>query len=402
MYNAGPFRGRRFHFPPCSGLNPILSKPGFDMTTSSFAPRRLRRVFSGLTTAAALVLAAPLGATETCIGPFGLGMPQGDACRPFEGNRAKIRIDALAQTLTDTTVSRLRIVSDDAPDSTFDLSSLAGNESIRHLDIFRKGPVDLTPILAMKGLKSLSLSSDAALALAQLAPAPIGIEALRIYIPREPLDVSPLAGWHGLRILDTYTAGLSGTQALSNLTALERMHIKQGAQSDFSALAGLTALRDLSIEGVLGRAALDDIGFVTDLVRLEKVDFSGNQISDITALAAKPVLRIVTLSENRRLADISALASAKALSVLQLRQTDVSDLSPLAGLSELRILWLGRAPVSDIAPLRGLPHLGGVELSNTGVTDVSALGGAPIKHLDLRGTAVTDTSMIAAGAKIKK
>ena len=75
---------------------------------------------------------------------------------------SKIKAVDLAETLRDTSINKLRIVSDDMPDEPFDLSPLAGADHILHLSIYREGKVDLTPILWMKGLRELHLSIDAA------------------------------------------------------------------------------------------------------------------------------------------------------------------------------------------------------------------------------------------------
>ena len=368
-------------------------------------------VASRLTLALALALGLltgpALSQTQiTCVGFFGIGAYQGTECKPFPGRKAKISIGQLADTVADTRITEIRLISDDKPDQAFDLSPLAGASHIRTLDIYREGEIDPAPVLAMQGLKSLSLSIDAARALPQLArngaTGPAGLAGLRLYIPRDTVDLAPLSGWSGLRLLDIDAATVTGTDALATLTVLLSVDIDIKTPADFTPLGAATGLRDLTLRGVLGGQAVSDIAFLARLTDLHALTLDTNSVTDLAPLSGLTGLRTLVLSRNAALTDLAPIAGLTDLRNLQLRGTGVSDLSPLRDMSKLTILWLDRTPVSDISVLAGMPEMFGLELSRTKVNDLSPLEGlAGLKHLSVRGAPVTDFSPVPAWTRIK-
>lgn len=341
-------------------------------------------------------LAQAVPEDKLCMTPVGTGIQIGDRCESLPGERREIKPAQLPLHVADTsTLLRLRVVSDDTPDEPYDLSSLAGNDTVTELDLFREGPIDLTPLAQAKSLRALSLSIDAAKALSQLAdtpPAPV--RDLRLYAPGEVLDLSSLASWTGLHVLTIDAKGVTGQQALANLPDLHQVQFTLSEETDLSVLANASKLRVLYVRGTLGDKLFSDLSFLSGLTELEILSLQTNAISDITPLAGLTRLRLLDLSGNSGLSDISVLRNMPDLSNLQLRKTRITDLSPLHGLRNLQILWLDKSPVSDISVLASTPALWGLELSRTKVTDLSPLKGLPIKHLDLFGTQVTDISVL--------
>lgn len=365
------------------------------------------RFAAPLFAAALLLPLSPAQAAETCLSYFGIGEMQEEKCEPFAGEKATIKIDQLANFVADTSFTRLKIVSDDRPDEPFDLSPLAGVSHIRTLEIYREGEVDLTPINAMQGLKSLGLSIDAARALPQLAAGdatgPDGLAGLRLYGPRDTFDLAPLAGWGALRLLSINGSAVTGTPALGTLTGLSEVNIDIKQPADFTPLAAATGLRRLVLRGVLGGQAVSDIGFLAKLTELRSLTLVSNRITDLTPLRGLTGLRTLILSKNTALTDLSPLSGLTELRNLQLRHTAVSDLGPLRNMSALRILWLDKAPVSDISVVANMPEMFGLEISRTQVSDVTPLAGLKnLEHLSTRGAPVSDFAPVPAGVKIKK
>lgn len=340
-------------------------------------------------------------AEELCVDYFGVGLVAGEECTPFRGPSRKIRPSELTDALTQDLV-KLNIVSDDTPEEDFDLAPLSNNTSLRILKLYREGEIDLTPLHSMKGLRSLDLAIDAALALGQLDPAPEGLAELRLYAPKRTLDLSVLSEMPNLRKLYVKADTVTGLDSLSSLHKLERATFELTEETDFSVLSTLTQLRWLEISGSLGRSVLSDVKFVAPLVSLTNLDLSGNDIENIAPLENLSDLVTLKLTGNKNLTDISALSDLVNMSNLQLRQTQVSDLTALTNMNKLGILWLDRTPVADLSPLSELPNLWGLELSRTKVTDINALRNLPLKHLSLRGTGVTDFSAVPPGTKLKK
>ena len=88
-----------------------------------------------------------------------------------------------------------------------------------------------------------------------------------------------------------------------------------------------------------------DLGGIEQLTRLEALDLSHNEITDISPLAGPPRLRFLDLESNR-IEDVSPLSSLKRLQVLLLADNAVEDVSALAGLDSLQSLGLTGNPLS--------------------------------------------------------
>ncbi|SFU16241.1 internalin A [Pseudovibrio denitrificans] len=347
------------------------------------------------------VSAQHIGEETLCVDYFGVGTIIDDSCRPFPGPNRKVGPSELSSALAEK-ITKLKIVSDDTPEEPYNLSPLASVSSIRSLDLYREGDVDLTPIQNMKGLRSLSLAIDAAAAFDQLTIGPEGLAELSLYAPRLEIDLSSLAHLPNLRVLYVKANSIKGQESLGGLKHLERATFELAEETDFSSLTALTQLKWLEISGSFNGAVLSGAGFLASLSELTNLDLSDNEIRDLTPLAGLKNLKVLTLTGNLTLSDISPLSGLTGLRQLHLRKTQVSDLSALRNMNELGILWLSRTPVVDLSPLAELPKLWGLELKRTEVTDITPLRKLSLKHLDLRGTGVTDFSFVPSGTKLKK
>ena len=110
------------------------------------------------------------------------------------------------------------------------------------------------------------------------------------------------------------TASLSETESLSDLSPLE----------------GLTSLTDLVITGYYH---LTDISPLADLVNLEYLKLSWNNISDLTVLSGLSNLTYLEL-DNNNISDVSALEDMTNLSELNLVGNPILDTSPLYPLTQ--------------------------------------------------------------------
>ncbi|MCW5981554.1 MAG: hypothetical protein KIT09_25945 [Bryobacteraceae bacterium] len=99
---------------------------------------------------------------------------------------------------------------------------------------------------------------------------------------------------------------------------------------------------------------------------------------------------------NRRLADLSPLASLANLQSLDISETQVADLAPLAGLFRLRSLDVSQTQVAELAPLAGLSRLQSLDVSATEADDLGALAGLfNLRTLAVFGTQVGDLAPLA-------
>lgn len=128
------------------------------------------------------------------------------------------------------------------------------------------------------------------------------------------------------------------------------------------------------------RAALADLGFVSSLPYLKRLDLSGTGVRDLSPLANVTTLEALTLSRTEA-EDLSPLTHLPHLAELVVDRSRVRDLSPIAGSVALRRLDIGSLPIVDLAVLG--------DLANLGVLDIGE--GAALRRLDLSGFPVLET-----------
>ena len=149
-------------------------------------------------------------------------------------------------------------------------------------------------------------------------------------------DLSPLAALPELEAL-TLSAGHYGSRL---------------GRDGLAPLAGLTRLRELTVEGAGRLADLEPLRGKP----LESLKVAGCGVRDLSPLSG---MRLTTLhigGGNPPVADLSPLRGMDSLRELNIAQTAVRDLSPLRGMA-LERLWV---PVSDAAGaevVRSLPNL---------------------------------------------
>ena len=144
--------------------------------------------------------------------------------------------------------------------------------------------------------------------------------------------------------------------------------------------------------------SLEDLAMFRNLRRL-RLGFQ--RISDISPLAALPVLELVDLNHNP-LSDITALAQVKALQSLALFDTTVTDLSVLAACPRLEFLDIGKTPISALSAFNGLAglrelHMGGLSLQTLqGITAFPLL-----ERVYLPGVRVADLTPLLELSNLK-
>ena len=116
--------------------------------------------------------------------------------------------------------------------------------------------------------------------------------------------------------------------ALSNLTRLTSLNMKNNSVSDVSALGGLTNLKALR----LLNNQISDISAIRNLTNLRHLNLNNNQVSDISALAGLTNLKDLKLYENN-ISDISALRNLTNLTILNISHNPINDYSPIENLN---------------------------------------------------------------------
>ncbi len=92
--------------------------------------------------------------------------------------------------------------------------------------------------------------------------------------------------------------------------------------------------------------------------RLKALDLGHNRLTDLSFLTGLTELRVLILSPNYSLADLTPIAALPHLEYLELFSTKATDVSALAGLTELRDLNLSCSKkLKNLSPLYALPAL---------------------------------------------
>jgi internalin A len=232
------------------------------------------------------------------------------------------------------------------------------------------GPLDLSPLTALRGL--LRLKVDASLtSLAPLASLPI--ESLFLNTTVSIGDPAPLGSLHSLRELTVFA--LPSLDTIAPLTGLQRLTV---GGRNLSSLKGLASLKQLRFLEVLSSAATDvapvaaltelrslrldhtKITALPDLSALKNLSNLALRSDDLTDLAHLPKgLQTLVLTSNKRLKDLAPLASLTNLGSLDISDTAVTSLAPLASLKKLRSLQVSKdLPASEVDTLKkALPDL---------------------------------------------
>ncbi len=161
---------------------------------------------------------------------------------------------------------------------------------------------------------------------------------------------------------------------------------------DFAKLTALYSL-DLSENDLSSPAA-----FAALADTLEKLNLSGNRISDLSAFSAFGELTELQVSDNG-VQTLSPLASCTALTTLAADGNQISDLSPLAACTRLRTLSVNGNRLTSLAGLERCLDLASLEAGSNQLTALSGLENATVlRHVFLNDNKITDLSLLAKSA----
>jgi Leucine-rich repeat (LRR) protein len=143
---------------------------------------------------------------------------------------------------------------------------------------------------------------------------------------------------------------ISDISILARFQTLEILDLGNNHLEDISPLSGLTALRVLNLQG--NRLTEDAGEALRNLGRLEHLNLRENDLRDIEALDSLVQLKYLNLHSNER----------------------IESIQPIASLTELRTLILRGVPIGeDAGVLRELPKLERLNLRDTGLVDLTIL-----------------------------
>jgi formylglycine-generating enzyme required for sulfatase activity/serine/threonine protein kinase len=265
------------------------------------------------------------------------------------------------------------------------------NDVVTGLHVQSDDVIDLAPLRALKGLKSLTCygwTQDNRLA--DLSP----LRGLRLTEFRlgwsRVTDLTPIHDMP-LTTLECNSGELTdltpihamhlkwfkcGAAKLSDLTPLRELHL-QYLDCSSSKVADLAPLRGMALKHlVIAKTGVSDLEPLRKMP-LERFEMAETSVCDLSPLRDTPLVYLD--AGHTRVSDVSALRGMK-LDTLAINGTEVKDLAPLKDMVSLTFVECGTTKVADLSPLQGL-RLQKLLCAGTAVTDLSALRNMPLTHL---------------------
>lgn len=165
-------------------------------------------------------------------------------------------------------------------------------------------------------------------------------------------------------------------------------------------LEGLQYLKNLEvlIAGAYSRgsySSINDLTPLSGLTKLYHLDLSGNNITDISALASLTNMQELSLYNNFNLTNIESVSNMKKLTYLNLCSVDVKDLSPIRNLTKMRSLHLINIQVNNLDDLVNMNSLQDLMVFEMPLTDMSGIEGKQfLRSINMAGTNMTDYSVL--------
>ena len=167
-------------------------------------------------------------------------------------------------------------------------------------------------------------------------------------------------------------------------------------QRGIKSLKGLEYATGLKILNISTNYKIKDISPLSKLTKLEVLYISSNGVSNI-----KPLEKLTQLTElnifRNRISNIKPLAKLTNLKKLSIGCNPISDLTPLKNLKNLKSLSLVEIEdLRDITPIAGLTQLTNLNLDNIHIDDLAPL--AELKNLtklNLNDNYITDISALS-------
>ena len=163
-------------------------------------------------------------------------------------------------------------------------------------------------------------------------------------------------------------------------------------ETELAKLAQVTAL-DLASKNI---GNLSDLSLLAPyLTSLSVLYLRDNNISNLTPLAELTSLSTLSLWSNN-ISDLTPLTHLTSLSILDLTSNNISDLTPLAELTSLSMLGLQDNNISDVTPLAELTSLNRLYLQDNNISDVTPLAElTSLNRLYLQDNNISDITPLA-------
>jgi len=268
-----------------------------------------------------------------------------------------------------------------------DLSPLTNLPKLTKLDIRGGGTVDLSPLARLDTLKRFELWG-AGENLPDLSPLAESINLKELWVINCGItDLTFLQKFTGLERLNLDANNISDVSPLTVLTNLKWLNLTNNPITDFSPLSELAQTTNIiaghvnipdrnlraAIAEALGKGDSPVVAITFDeMATLQRLDAPNKNIKDLTGLAFANNLTVLNIAYNP-LSDISPVTSLTKLRQIRIHDTEVTDLSPLASLHDLEEINADHTRISNLAPLAALKNLKKLDTVHSDISDLSPL-----------------------------
>ena len=156
-------------------------------------------------------------------------------------------------------------------------------------------------------------------------------------------DLSPLTAMKNLKSLQVSSNFVWDLSPLSSLAELEEIYATSNGISDLTPLSALTNLRELD----LGDNCIEDISPLQTLTELTTLTLEKNDITDISPLRPLENLKTLFLGGNSGITDYTPLKYLKNLDMLYLDGSSIDDITALITLTNLTYLDMSGTSLTD-------------------------------------------------------
>lgn len=220
--------------------------------------------------------------------------------------------------------------------------------------------------------------------LSMLSPVSSRLKELNI----SETSISDLSGIEEMKELWQFYASDCGIREISLLSGLTSLEYLDLSGNEIETLEPLKEMENLQ-ELIVSRNALKDLTGIENCLHLRKLYSDDNHIQSLDCLRNATILEDVLL-QNNEIEKIDVLAkSAASLKKLNLSGNQISDLSALSGASALLQLNISNNRIASLDPLSGCTALEDLYASHNEITSLTALNDLPaLKTLDLSNNAL--------------
>ena len=268
------------------------------------------------------------------------------------------------------------------------LSGLEHASNLQLLDLQSNSIVELTPLASLSAMRNLDLTSNSI------------------------NNIVPLQGMVNLQIIELASNAISDISALKNMITLQIINIGHNPIEGFNSFANASLPNLHTFDLGKGMGFTGDVGIgpfdisdlnTLNLPNLQNLDLSSadryylRPIDSLSDLANFTNLQTLSLAANNIInPDLSHLPNLPKLQALNLSYNEISNINNLPTLPSLRTLDLGRNNISDVSSLptnlqildlsfnnvvyvSSFPVLSNLQTLNLGynqITDISGLAGS--------------------------